>query len=83
MPLSTTGSQAVKDGEAALQGGGGDVKGTAASQHCPVLRLLGGSLQREEVHCAGHRTHDIWHSKDVSVTSHDHSYEAQSCILQM
>lgn len=67
LPLSTTGSQAVKDGEAALQGGGGHVEGAAASQHCPLLRLVGGSLQRQEVHCAGHRAHDVWHSENVSV----------------
>lgn len=65
--FSLIGSQAVKDREAALQGGGGHVEGAAASQHRPFLRLVGRSLQRQEVHCAGHRADDVWHSENVSV----------------
>lgn len=65
-PLPPSGPEAVQSGTSALQGRGGDAQGSPASEHRPLLRLLGVAAQREEVHRFGHGADDIGDVENVS-----------------
>ena len=70
--VRAAGQEADQGREEEVQGGGGDVEGTPAPQHCQILQLLRGHQtellqdQSEEIYCLGHRVNDVWHTESLS-----------------
>lgn len=60
------GKETIQSGEAAVQRGGRNAKGIAASQHCAILWFLGITIKREEVHRSCDRANDLRDTEDVS-----------------
>ena len=61
------GEEVEQERAAAVPGGSGNAQGPAASQHCQILRLLGGDPRQAQVHRPRHRAHDLGHSKNVII----------------
>lgn len=62
------GAEAVQGREAALQRRSRDAEGAAAPQYRAILRLLGVTAEREEVHRSGHGAHDLRDAENVGFT---------------
>ena len=83
-----TGQEMEQSRASEVQRGGGDVKGSTASKHREVLRLLGGfSRQRQqEGDRPGDGAHDIGHPQNVraghSANAKKHLYNIYTILAQ-
>jgi Cu/Zn superoxide dismutase len=67
---SILGQEMEQSREAAFQGGGGHVEGSAAPEHRALLRLVGGNLAAQpQVHLPRHRVPHVGHSQNVRTLS--------------
>lgn len=62
------GAEAVQGREAALQRRSRNAEGAATPQYRAILRLLGVTAEREEVHRSGHGAHDLRDAENVGFT---------------